>query len=106
MTIVFDKTEPRLRVEAVPEGTNKVSIETAPYKFEGIPVDGVIEVGNFRLALQATVKAIKREEVVEQVPILDPGGEQLIIDGEPQFLEETHIEETILESITVELNVL
>ena len=104
MKITFDRNNPRLTVSELPEETKKVKLTIPAHNLE-LTGSELIEMGNFSLNLNATLEAVKTEEVTEEVPIL-VNGEQVIIEGIVQTEPITSIVETILETQNIDLKVL
>lgn len=96
MNVYYDRNEPRLIVNQVPVGANKVELEIPEYKLVGVPVEGSLQIGNFKLATECTVRASRVTNVLERVERIDNSGNTI-------WIEEQHEEVEVLEQLTVEL---
>lgn len=105
MKIHYDRNRVELTVSEIPVGVNKVLLTIPEKEYSFIGENG-IEIGNFTLNLEAELKAIKVETVIEDIPILTPSGEPVVIDGIIQTEPKTITTETVIATQIINLAVL
>jgi len=107
MNVYLDKTNNSLITTEIPIEANKMKLSVAEFNKEGVPDVGQGKwVVTATVLLQATLSAIKVEEVTTNAPELDVEGVQIVIDGVPQYSPQIETVETVLETKVVDLKVL
>jgi len=108
MKIELDKLNESIIVTEIPLEANKMVLVVPEYVKEGVPDTGQGRwVHSAQILLTGTLQAIKTETIENEVPLVDDiTGEQMTIEGEPQWTTEEQTVENVIVSQEVNLAVL